>query len=83
MMHVSSKVKSCCTLARIGRYKPDAVIYKDDIGRLNDVFIVLTGQCTIAQRLQMKVSIAAGGRVCPSADCPLRVQGVFNVNFSY
>lgn len=52
-------MKNCCALAQIVRYKPQAVIYKDDIGRLNDVFIVLSGQCLIAQRLLMKVSTVA------------------------
>lgn len=54
---VQFKLQNCCTLSRIVRYKPQDVIYKEDVGRLNSVFIVLNGTCTISQRLRMKVSI--------------------------
>lgn len=43
-------------MARIGQYKPNEIIYRDDIGRLNDVFFVLNGKCVIGQCLKMKVN---------------------------
>ena len=47
--------QDCCDLAHIRKYGPLETIYAEDRGRLNDVFFVLSGVCTIVQCLKMRL----------------------------
>lgn len=49
--------QDCCTLSTIQQYAPLDTIYAEDVGKLNSVFFVLSGECRILQCLKMKVSV--------------------------
>lgn len=49
------QIIQCCSLAQIKQYNPNDVIYAVDRGRLNSVYFVLSGNCTILQTLKLMV----------------------------
>lgn len=49
--------QDCCTMSKIRQYEPLQTIYGEDIGRLNSVFFVLSGTCTILQCLKLNVCV--------------------------
>lgn len=50
-----NQVQECCILSKIRQYNPLQTIYAEDMGRLNSVFFVLSGNCMILQCLKMNV----------------------------
>lgn len=49
------QIIQCCSLGQLKQYNPNDVIYAIDKGRLNSVYFVLRGNCTILQTLKMTV----------------------------
>lgn len=50
-------MKKCCELSTIETYKPFDIIYTEDKKRVNQVYIILRGNCTILQCLRKNVSL--------------------------
>ncbi|KAJ6638528.1 hypothetical protein Bhyg_11264, partial [Pseudolycoriella hygida] len=46
-------IVQCCSLGQLKQYNPNEVIYSTDKGRLNSVYFVLSGNCTILQTLKL------------------------------